>query len=394
MNFFWTWTRQKSAKHLEIAGGEGCWIGAADGTRILDAMSSNFQASFGHSCEPVKTAIHSQLDAMPLASPKHDFDLKRNVSEKLCALVQSGPGRIFYTVSGAESVENALKMARQVTGRPLVAARAKSYHGATMGAMSVTGDWRGQGHFGVQSSTIRIPEPADDPDLVTTRQVVTEAGPQNIAAICLETISGMNGVIIPPMAWWQGISALCREHGILLIVDEVSCGFWRTGAALALHHYGLKPDFVCMAKAISAGYVPFGALWVNETVASYYDDHVLSAGLTAYAHPLGLAATNAVLDLIKENGFQAQLRAVSARFGNHVNQLRTHPRVKGTRWIGMMAAVDLEPGPALSVDSAVRHGLHVALKDDSVILAPPLVIDEATCDELFKRLRAMLDEGA
>jgi taurine--2-oxoglutarate transaminase len=391
VKFFWTWARQKSAAHPEISGSEGCWIRATDGAQILDAMSSNFQAAFGHSCAPVKTAIHRQIDEMPLASPKHNFALKRTVSEKLCALVQSGPGRIFFTVSGAESVENALKMARQVTGRPLVVARSKSYHGATMGAMSVTGDWRGQGHFGVQASTIRIPEPADDPDLVATRQIIADAGPQNIAAMCLETISGMNGVIIPPMSWWQGISALCREHGILLIVDEVSCGFWRTGAPLALHHYGLKPDFVCMAKAISAGYVPFGALWASETVASYYDQQVLSAGLTAYAHPVGLAATNAVLDLLKDGSFQSQLRNVSARFGQLINQLRAHHRVKTTRWIGMMAAIDLEPGPAISQESAWRHGLHIAIKDETIILAPPLVTDEATMDEMFKRLRALLE---
>ncbi len=396
--FFWTWTSQRDAARVSVTGSEGCHFVTEDGRRVFDAISTNFQAAFGHSCAPVKDAIRRQLDAMPVANPKHAFELKRRVTEKLVDFVAAGHGRVFYTLSGAEAVENALKMARQVTGRTLVAARGKSYHGATMGAMSVTGDWRGQGHFGVQNATIRIPEPADDPDLRKTREILRTAGTGNIAAMCLETISGMNGVIVPDPAWWRGIESLCREYGILLIVDEVSCGFGRAGTDLAMHQYGIKPDFVCMAKAISAGYVPFGALWVREDVARFYDDQVLSAGLTAYAHPMGLAAAGAVLDLLRDDAFCRARESITAQFIAGAGKLRTHSRVKALRVTGLMAAIDLEPGPKITWEDGISRGIHLAVKNDggstSIILAPPFVMTMRECDMMFDAISRILDGGA
>ncbi len=337
-----------------------------------------------------------QVDAMPVANPKHEFELKTRVSNKLCAFVDAGPGRIFYTLSGAEAVENALKMARQITGRNLVAARAKSYHGATMGAMSVTGDWRGQGHFGAQNATLRIPEPSDDPDLSLTRRIIESAGSKNIAAMCLETISGMNGVIIPDASWWRGIESLCQEFKILLIIDEVSCGFGRTGQNLAMHHYGIKPDFVCMAKAISGGYVPFGALWVKEEVAQFYDQNMLSAGLTAYAHPLGLAAANAVLDLMKDQTFKSAKVALTGEFTAGLLELKNHPKVKAIRNVGLMAAIDLKSsssdiGPRITWERGLDYGLHFAIKENSIILAPPFVMTSKDNQLLFHGLEKFLE---
>lgn len=395
-HFFWTWAAQRGASRLGIAASEGCHFVTSDGQRVLDAISTNFQAAFGHNCTPVKDAIHRQLDAMPVANPKHAFALKDRVSRKLCEFTGAGAGRIFFTLSGAEAVENALKMARQVTGRRLVVARVKSYHGATMAAMSVTGDWRGQGHYGVQESTIRIPEPADDPDLTETRRIIASAGPENIAAMCLETISGMNGVIIPHQTWWDGIQAICRETGIFLVIDEVSCGFGRTGTDLAMQRYGIKPDFICMAKAISAGYVPFGALWVSERAAGHYDDVVLSAGLTAYAHPLGLAATEAVLDLLGDESFRKSKDAITAQFTESVHALRKLARVKSVRTAGLMAAIDLEPGPAIKWEDGIAKGIHMAVKGDaassSIILAPPFVMSTSDCDSLFGGITELLTD--
>lgn len=393
MQFFRTWSPQHDASAIDVTGGEGHMICLADGTALYDAISCNFQASFGYSAQPIIHAIQSQLLRMPVANPKHDHTLKTQVSQRLCDLVTSDPGRIFYTVSGAEAIENALKMARQVTGRERIVARTRSYHGATMGAMSVTGDWRGQGHFGVQSATIRIPEPADDPDAEQAHAIIRAAGPDSIAACCFETISGMNGVIIPPHSWWQRIAAICRTYGILLIVDEVSCGFGRTGTAFAMHHYGIHPDFVCMAKAITGGYIPFGAVWVNEAVASWYDTRMLSAGLTAYAHPLGLAACNAVLDILHSPAFQQHLTTTSTVFATGIATLATHPRVQHTRQIGMMAAVDLAPDDFIRWEDGVRHGLHLAVKANTVVLAPPLTSTPDECTDILQRLTALLDEG-
>lgn len=395
-NFFWTWTSQSHASRIAVTASHDCYFRTSGGHHLLDAISTNFQVAFGHSCAPIKDAIHMQVDAMPAANPKHEFELKTRVSSKLCAFVDSGPGRIFYTLSGAEAVENALKMARQITGRSLVAARAKSYHGATMGAMSVTGDWRGQGHFGAQDATLRIPEPSDDPDLSLTRRMIESSGANKIAAMCLETISGMNGVIIPDASWWRGIESLCHEFKILLIIDEVSCGFGRTGKNLAMHHYGIKPDFVCMAKAISGGYVPFGALWVKEEVAQFYDDNMLSAGLTAYAHPLGLAAADAVLDLIKDQAFQSAKVALTGEFTAGLLELKNHPQVKAIRNMGLMAAIDLKSsssdvGPRITWERGLDYGLHFAIKENSIILAPPFVMTSKDNQLLFQGLEKFLE---
>lgn len=396
-NFFWTWTTQRHAARLSVTGSHDCYFRTSGGPHVLDAISTNFQVAFGHSCAPIKQAIHEQLDAMPVANPKHQFELKNRVSKRLCAFVDAGPGRIFYTLSGAEAVENALKMARQITGRNLVIARTKSYHGASMGAMSVTGDWRGQGHFGVQDATLKIPEPFEDPDLSLTRHIIESSGANNIAAMCLETISGMNGVIIPDAAWWRGIEALCHEFKILLIIDEVSCGFGRTGKNLAMHHYGIKPDFVCMAKAISGGYVPFGALWVKEEVARFYDQNMLSAGLTAYAHPLGLAAADAVLDLLNNAGFQSAKVALTGEFSAGLFDLKRHPRVKAIRNVGLMAAIDLKNNandpPKMTWEHGLEHGIHFAIKENSIILAPPFVMTSKDNQLLFHALEKILGGG-
>lgn len=388
--FFWTWAKQQTSNACTIDHSSGVSISMADGKILLDGMSSNFQAGFGHSCLPIKKAIASQLDSMPIAGPRFSFDLKTTVSNGLIDLVDRGDARIFYTLSGAESVENALKMARQISGKNIICARRKSYHGATMGAMSVTGDWRGQGHFGVSEFTMRIPEPMEDPDLSKTRELVRSVGAQNIAAFCLETISGMNGVIIPPKTWWDGISAICREHEIFLIIDEVSCGFGRTGPAFALHHYNISPDFVCMAKAITGGYVPFGALWVKESVAQYYDEHILSAGLTAYAHPLGLAASEAVLGVWKDESFQESKRKLESAFAAGMTLLRQLPNVKDIRAIGLIAAIDLKDDVTKTWDDFIQAGVHVAVKEQTVVLAPPMVMTPAECETMLRRVESVL----
>jgi taurine--2-oxoglutarate transaminase len=381
--FFWTWTKQTSDSAYSLASTDSCRLQLLDGSLVVDGMSSNFQAGFGHSCAHIKNTIKRQLDEFPVASPKFSFDLKTRVSCGLINLVNCGDARIFYTLSGAESIENALKMARQISGKTIICARRKSYHGATLGAMSVTGDWRGQGHFGVSECTMRIPEPSEDPDLAKTRTLIQSVGPENIAAFCLETISGMNGVIIPPKTWWEGISSICKEFGIFLIIDEVSCGFGRTGPAFALHHYNIDPDFVCMAKAITGGYVPFGALWVKESVSQFYDHHVLSAGLTAYAHPLGLAATEAVLEIWCDPKFQDNKRLLEQAFAEGSSNLKKNQAVKDVRSIGLIAAIELTDGLTLSWQHFIRAGVHLAIKENTIVLAPPMVMSPDECEEMF-----------
>ena len=273
--FFFTWAKQTNPVKIEFESNGDHFFILKNGSSVFDLSSISFQASFGLSNETIKKAISKQLESFSVISPKAVFPLKTKASIKLLSLLEGNEvttqkGKIFYTLSGAESVENALKMARQIKKKKIILSRQKSYHGASLGALSVTGDWRNGPHQTVDEWTVRIPEPQEDPDLKKTEAIIQKVGPENIAAFCLETITGGNGVIIPPTSWWKGIQELCDQYKIFLILDEVICGFQRTGRYFGFHHYPfLKPQFICMAKGITGGYVPFGALWTNKEINDF-----------------------------------------------------------------------------------------------------------------------------
>lgn len=374
-NFYFSWTRQDSPLEFPVASAQADEFILKDGRRIYDFISTSFQANFGHSHPLIQSRIAEQLHRMPIASPKSDFKLKHTVSNRLNELVNLGPGKIFYTVSGAEAVENALKIARQLTGRKIVLARQKSYHGATLGALSVTGDWRNAPHLTFDEGTLRIPDHDEDPDLSTTKKLIAKAGPENIAAVILETISGTNGMSIPPSEWISGIQAICREHGMMLILDEVLVGFGRCGPAFAFHDYGLRPDMITLSKAISGGYVPFGALWTSNSIAQHYDQNVMACGLTNYAHPLGLAALDAVLQLLADRDFQILKQTNEKLFGGFLSELeQNNASIVELRQRGLMAAIYWDR-PAPSWQTAFDAGLHLFSRDNMNILAPPYNTD-------------------
>ncbi len=370
-DYFVTWTAQQQAATLALERVEHDELILAGGRRIFDYLSTSFQTSFGYSQSEIIDRVAAQLRLLPIASPKATFPLKERVTARLLQLLGLAGGKVFYTVSGAESVENALKMARHVTGRPIVLARRRSYHGATLGAMSVSGDWRSQPHLNFSAGTARIPEPQDDPEGAQTRAIVQDLGPRQIAALIVEPISGVNGVIIPPDSWWRAIQTLCREFDILLICDEVLNGFGRTGRSFGFHHFDVTPDLVTMSKAISGGYVPFGAIWANSRIAQFYDDQVLACGLTNYAHPLGLAALDAVLDLLESTSFQQTWRAVESQFQAWLAHVARLPGIHEVRVRGCLAAIETAQ-PAPSWNALIQQGVYAFSKDRTLVLAPPL----------------------
>ena len=370
--YFYSWTKQISPLQFEVTSAVNDEFILPDGRRVYDFVSTSFQANFGHQFQPIIDRIRRQLSALPIASPKASFELKRRVSDQLDQFIRLEPGKIFYTVSGAESVENALKIARQVSGRKVILARQKSYHGASLGALSVTGDWRNDPHLTYDEGTVRIPEHDEDPSLEKTREIIDSVGSDNIAGVILETISGTNGMSIPPAQWFAGIQELCREHNILLIIDEVLVGFRRCGSDFAFHKYGLKPDMICLSKAISGGYVPFGAVWTSPSIAEYYDNEVLCCGLTNYAHPLGLAALEGVLTTLQDSEFQNQMTQLETCFADQLSQLERRPDVVELRLAGLMAAIYFDHA-APEWKQAIDAGLHLYSKENMTILAPPYV---------------------
>ncbi|MCC7440201.1 MAG: aspartate aminotransferase family protein [Bdellovibrionales bacterium] len=389
-DYFVTWSAQKNAATLPVKRAHGPFMVLEDGRELVDFVSTSYQTGFGHNEKRILDSIRRQMDEMCVVTPKAEFELKKSVSARLLKLLGLPGGKIFYTVSGAESVENALKIARDVTQRKIVCARVQSYHGASLGALSVTGDWRNPAHATVSDWTLRIPEPGADPDCSRTREVIEKAGPGKIAAVIVETITAANGVILAPQSWWDGLQNICRDHGILLINDEVADGFGRTGKAFAYQHYGVKPDMVCLAKAISGGYIPFGAVWVSDRLAAHYEEKTLVAGLTSYGHPLGLAALRGVLDLWDDPAFQTLYARNCATFTARMERLASLPNVAAIRVKGLFGGVDLRvPDPDLYA-KLLKEGLFTFVKGNLLVLAPPLNIETKLLEKCMETVEKVL----
>lgn len=392
--YYITWSKQDGAPTLPVVSAEHDEMILADGRRIYDFTSTSFQTAFGHSHPVIQQKIREQLQIMPIASPKAEFPLKSSVSERLLQRLNlPQQGKLFYTVSGAESVENSLKIARQVTRRPLIMARHKSYHGASLGAMSVSGDWRSEAHLNFAAGTLRIPEPADDPNAMSAARIIEAAGPETIAAIIVEPISGTNGVHIPPQTWVDGIQFLCRQHQIKIIIDEVFCGFGRTGVDFAFQHFGWQPDLVCLSKAISGGYIPMGAVWTSSEIAEFYRDQTLACGLTNYAHPLGLAALDGVLDILETPDYQANKIKLEQTFASGVEQLASILGAKETRCRGLLAAIEWPDWQLPPWYDFLDAGLYVFTKQNMLILAPPLISHPARLQSALVALTSALSKS-
>lgn len=391
--FFLTWIAQNKAEFFHIKRSSDSYFINQENKKIWDGISTTFQAHFGHTNEKIKKAIEHQLHEMPIAPPKAVFTKKLDVSRMLNDLLNLGEGKIFYTVSGAEANENALKMIRQIRNAEKVLARKVSYHGASLGALSVTGDWRRNQHLTLDQHTIWIPEPHEDPHLEKTEELIIQHGPQSIAGMILETITGANGVIIPERSWWEGIDRLRKKYGILLILDEVFCGFGRTAKNFAFQHFGQRPDFVTMAKGITGGYVPMGALWASKMMAAYYDNNTLSCGLTSYAHPLGLAACEAVMELLNDKYFYKNLNILAHHFWQLIDGLQQEKLITHHRTIGMLSVMYTKFSQ-MSWSKFYQNNIHLLVKDNYFIMAPPLLSKISDLDAMFEKIRACLTEFA
>lgn len=396
--FFYTWSAQKGAQGREVVGGEGVWFTTADGGRWLDLGSLSYQALLGHAHPRMIAAVERQARQLCLASAWTEFPAKRELAERLLAMAPPGfaRGKIFYTLGGAEAMENAMKIARLVTGRLKFVARYRSYHGASLGALSLSGDYRRPPLEPLLPGVVRLP--VDDAGLLDDI-LAGEGG--TVAAVVLEPIPGANGVHVPPPGFFAGAREACDRHGALLVADEVLTGFGRTGRALAIEHEGIEPDIITLAKGITAGYAPLGAVLVHERIACHFDDKVLWAGLTNYAHPLGCAAGVEAMAIYADEGlFErggaleptliAPLRELAARFQGHIGQ----PRGRG-----LLAAIDiaLEPAGWQRLEAELerrRLYVHASARRGTIILAPALVIGQgelaAGMDELAAAVAAAI----
>jgi taurine--2-oxoglutarate transaminase len=403
--FLFTWAAQRDARGLEIGGGEGACFHSADGARWLDMGSLSYQANLGHGHPRMIAAVKAQADRLCMTMPTAIYPEKRQLAERLLAIAGPDYSKVFFTLGGAEANENALKMARMVTGRYKALSRYRSYHGATMGALALTGDYRRPPLEPAMVGAVKALDcycdrcPFGNTVTSCARECATSLGDVlalegNVGAVFLEPVPGANGVLVPPDDYWPKVRAACDAHGALLVADEVLCGFGRTGRWLGHQHWGVTPDLITMSKALTGGYGVLGAVIVHERVARHFEDHTLLAGLTQYAHPLGVAAALEAISVYEDEGLVERAAALGPVLLRMLEGVRSRRSVvRFTRGLGLLAALELELDDAaiarLGKALARRHvHAHLRKREHILVLAPPLCI---TDDELAEGVRLVED---
>jgi taurine--2-oxoglutarate transaminase len=423
---FWTWSAQAKVSPIPVKTAKGVYFWDVDGKRYLDFNSMTMCVNIGHGDERVIAAIQQQAAELPYAAPGMATK-PRALASKLVADISPG-GRltkVLFTLGGADANENAIKIARAVTGRTKILSRYRSYHGATAGAMAATGDPRrtawepllmpGVVHFldpyRYRSTFHRTNPEISEADfcqdyLNHLEEIITYEGPETIAAILLESVTGTNGVIVPPEGYLPGVRALCDRYGILLIADEVMSGFGRTGQWFAVNHWGVIPDLMSMAKGLTSAYAPLGAVAMKPEIAAYFDNHVFESGLTYTAHPISLAAAIANIQVMQED----HLVQHAAEMGPVLHRMLTelgenHPSVGEVRSIGLFGIIELvkdrrtrqaltlwnqsSPEMAALRKFCIERGLFVYTHWHTILVIPPLIITEEQLAEGF----AVLDDA-
>ncbi len=422
---FWTWSAQGKVSPIPVTHAKGVYFWDADGKRYLDFNSMTMCVNIGHGDPRVIEAIVAQARQLPYAGPPMATKPRAVLGELLSEITPGSLDRFLFTLGGADANENAIKLARASTGRHKILARYRSYHGASAGAMAATGDPRRVGwepnlmpgvvHF-LDPYRYRSTFHRTNPDISEAEftqdylnhleEIIRYEGPETIAAILIESVTGTNGIIIPPEGYLQGVRALCDRYGILLIADEVMSGFGRTGKWFAIQHWDVVPDLMTMAKGLTSAYAPLGAVAIKPEIADTFQDRVYQSGLTYTAHPISLAAAIANIRVMQED----HLIEHSAEMGQVLHRLLTdlseqHPSVGEVRSIGLFGIIELvrdrktkEPmAPFFGTSPemvAIRkymldHGVYIYTHWHTALVIPPLPITEEQLSEGF----AVLDKA-
>jgi taurine--2-oxoglutarate transaminase len=411
-----SWAAQGAMNPIPMARGQGIHFWDANGKRYIDMNSQLMCVNIGHGDRRVIDAIKRQADELVFAGPGMATAVRARVGRMLAELTPGDLDRFFFTLGGAEANENAIRIARMVTGRQKIMVRYRSYHGATMGAISLTGDPRRWANEPGLPGVVRFFDPYKyrshlyrdgDTDEEFTRRCLDEIeeilayeGAHTIAAIFIETVTGTNGLIVPPDGYLQGLRKICDAHGILLVCDEVMCGLGRTGAWFAVDHWSVVPDMITMAKGLTSAYLPLGAVAVSEKIGAYFDKNVFYGGLTYNAHPMSLAAAEACLQVMKDDDMIAHTRRMGVVLRElHQEMQRKHPSVGDARSIGLFGVLELvrnrrtkEPMAPFNGTSAEMQKLGAFLREEgmyafinwnNLFTNPPLCITEEQLRESF-----------
>jgi taurine--2-oxoglutarate transaminase len=352
---FFSWSIQGLANPIPVEKAEGVYFWDADGKRYLDFSSQLMNTNIGHQHPKVVKAIQDQAAKLCFVHPGNTTEVRGLLGRKLAEVTPGNLKKTFFTLGGAEANENAIKIARFYTGRHKILARYRSYHGATHGAIALTGDYRrlavepampGVVHF-LDPFCYRCPfgqkkESCRRECILHLEEVIRYEGTDKIAAVIMEGVVGSNGLIVPPDDYWPRVREICNKYGILLISDEVMSGWGRTGRWFAVDNWGVVPDIITTAKGITSGYVPLGAVIVSEPIAEFFDDKYLYAGLTYSGHTLACAAALATIEVYESDHLIENAATLGRYLGESLEGIRArHASVGDVRYIGLFSTIEL-----------------------------------------------------
>jgi taurine---2-oxoglutarate transaminase len=413
---FHSWSAQGAINPVVIAGASGARMWDDKGNSWLDFSSQMVNVNIGHQHPRMVAAIKEQADRLCTIGPPMANDVRSEAARLITELAPGDLNMVFFTNGGAEAIENATRMARLHTERHKVLSTYKSYHGATAGAISLTGEGRRwDSEPGVPGavkfwgpypyrSAFNATSHAEECEraLAHLRATVTAEGPQHVAAILLETVVGTNGILVPPDGYLRGVRELCDEHGIMMICDEVMAGFGRCGEWFAFDHWDITPDLVAFAKGVNSGYVPLGGVIIKQAIADTFRDRVYQGGLTYSGHPLACASAVASINIFKDEGIVEHARHLGADIiGPTLEDFAArHPSVGDVRGLGVFWAIELvaDRTTKAPLDAAAMGKVIAACKDrgvwpfapaNRIHVVPPLTISD---DELREGL-AVIDEA-
>ncbi len=422
---FWTWSAQGKVNPIRVDHAKGVYFWDTEGKRYLDFNSTTMCVNIGHGDKRVINAMKAQLDTLPFAGPPMATKIRALAGKVLAEVTPKGINHFLFTLGGADANENAVKLARAYTGRHKILARYRAYHGATAGAMALTGDPRKhEWEPNLMPGVVRFLDPyryrstfhRTNPDISEAdfaqdylnhlEEIIQYEGAETIAAIIIESVTGTNGVIIPPEGYMQGLRHICDKYGILLIADEVMSGFGRTGAWFAVDNWDVRPDLLTMAKGLTSAYAPLGAVGMTDAIASHFETRVFRSGLTYTAHPVSLAAMVANIRVLQEDKLVERAASLGSSLSRHLSGLKEkHPSVGDIRSIGLFGILELVKNretkePMTGWDSSSpemdalkkycrEHGLFIYTHWHTILIIPPLIITKEQLAEGF----AVIDEA-
>lgn len=408
-----SWSKQKGTKPIAVKYGEGVYLYDYDGKKYIDFSSGLMNVNIGHGDQRVTRAVTEQMQQVSYVTPSCVTKVRGELGKKLAEICPGDLNKAFFTLCGATSIENSIKLARLYTGRHKILSRYQSYHGSSNGAMTASGDPR---KLPVDSQQAPNFVHFDLPyayrfeygeqnllkeAIASLERLIAYEGPANIAAILLEGQSGSSGCFLYPDGYMQAVRSLCDKHGILLIMDEVMSGFGRTGKWFAFEHHDIVPDMIAMAKGLTCGYLPFGCLMVSDKIAAKYDDNVLPLGLTYSAHPVACAAALEVLNIYEDDNLIGNAHAMGKYLNVRIEEMKQqHPSIGDWRNTGLLGCLELvknrntkEPFALFNAkpdEMAVMNkvaakikelGMYTFVRWSYIFIAPPLCVTREQIDE-------------